>query len=407
MSDYNKVLDGRGAPIRGLWERNGRYIAQIRVDGRQTKVVLRDRAGEPVTTPAQAKIAWEELQKQKRDHCLPVLTRTPYLKDWVKHYLTFLTSTQAKDSKTIEKEKQTLEKWVQKLGFVRISSLRRAHINTFIEWRHLQAKVKQRTLSPRTINLDIIALNNCLNHAKGEGFIKVLPTDGWKPLQHVAPKRPLWTDADIEKVCQAALREGEHGNLLVDYLKFMAYSGARRNGALGVAWEHINWERKQVMITTKYQTTVVVDFNPRLEQHLKDMFSRRPGEDAKWLFPSPVNPQEPAKNLQGSLETARKAANLERLQFHDLRHYFISNCVMAGIDFMTIARWVGHKDGGILIGKVYGHLSNEHAKKAAEKVWAEPKPVQTQSPAPDLAKLMEQVAQQSALLQQLISVKTA
>ena len=41
---------------------------------------------------------------------------------------------------------------------------------------------------------------------------------------------------------------------------------------------------------------------------------------------------------------------------------------MSGIDFMTIARWVGHQDGGILIGKVYGHLSNEHAKRQAKKV---------------------------------------
>jgi len=41
---------------------------------------------------------------------------------------------------------------------------------------------------------------------------------------------------------------------------------------------------------------------------------------------------------------------------------------MSGIDFMTIARWVGHKDGGILIGKVYGHLSNEHAQAQAARM---------------------------------------
>lgn len=41
---------------------------------------------------------------------------------------------------------------------------------------------------------------------------------------------------------------------------------------------------------------------------------------------------------------------------------------MSGIDFMTIAKWVGHQDGGILIGKVYGHLSNEHAQRQAQRV---------------------------------------
>jgi len=42
--------------------------------------------------------------------------------------------------------------------------------------------------------------------------------------------------------------------------------------------------------------------------------------------------------------------------------------VMAGIDYMTIAAWVGHKDGGVLIGKVYGHIANEHRKEMAERL---------------------------------------
>ncbi len=41
---------------------------------------------------------------------------------------------------------------------------------------------------------------------------------------------------------------------------------------------------------------------------------------------------------------------------------------MAGIDFMTIASWLGHKDGGILVGKVYGHLLDEHRQRAAKRV---------------------------------------
>jgi hypothetical protein len=35
---------------------------------------------------------------------------------------------------------------------------------------------------------------------------------------------------------------------------------------------------------------------------------------------------------------------------------------------MTIAAWLGHKDGGILVGKVYGHLLDEHRSKAAKQV---------------------------------------
>ena len=39
-------------------------------------------------------------------------------------------------------------------------------------------------------------------------------------------------------------------------------------------------------------------------------------------------------------------------------------CVMNGIDYMTIARWVGHRDGGVLIGKVYGrHMAETRCSR--------------------------------------------
>jgi hypothetical protein len=35
---------------------------------------------------------------------------------------------------------------------------------------------------------------------------------------------------------------------------------------------------------------------------------------------------------------------------------------------MTTANWLGHKDGGILVGKTYGHIRNEHRRKMASKL---------------------------------------
>ena len=75
-----------------------------------------------------------------------------------------------------------------------------------------------------------------------------------------------------------------------------------------------------------------------------------------------------AQSLRESMIRARKAAGLVKFGFHHLRDYFISYGVMAGIDFMTIARWAGHKDGGVLIGKVYGHLADSHRRKMADKM---------------------------------------
>jgi len=51
-----------------------------------------------------------------------------------------------------------------------------------------------------------------------------------------------------------------------------------------------------------------------------------------------------------------------------LRHYFASVCVMAGIDYKTIAVWLGHGDGGVLVAKTYGHLRQGHTKEQMKRI---------------------------------------
>jgi hypothetical protein len=46
---------------------------------------------------------------------------------------------------------------------------------------------------------------------------------------------------------------------------------------------------------------------------------------------------------------------------------------MSGVDFPTVAIWVGHQDGGMLISTVYSHIANEHRKTSAAKVTFKPK----------------------------------
>jgi integrase len=117
-----------------------------------------------------------------------------------------------------------------------------------------------------------------------------------------------------------------------------------------------------------------VDFNPRLKAHLEDMV-RRKAPDTDWMFPSPQRGEKDicAHDFKESFNMARRHAvkkhpSLVIKGFHDLRHSFISYAVMSGVDFMTIASWVGHRDGGVLIGKVYGHLADEHKKAMASRL---------------------------------------
>lgn len=392
---FAKVADGRKQPIRGLWIRGQRYYARLKVENPITgikttrRVPLMDKEGRPVQTVAQAVAELKRLQTQRSDNALPTLTRTPKFDEYAARYLDFIGSGQgAKKPGTVEKEKAILKRWNAFLGSLRLDQVKRVHVNHFIE-----SRLKD-NVSPRTINLDVIGLRILFKRALSDGLIQRLPTEGLQPLKTSTQKRSLFTATDLDTLCSAAFemkknKDGEdvpvtkNAREFVDYVRLMAYCGARRNEALGLRWDDIDFGNGQLFIRRqvthrgiedlKNRDARVVDFNPKLKAHLLDM-KKRSHNVSQWLFPSPQRGEKdiPSKTFHESLGLARKHAKLPTFGFHDCRHHFISMGVMSGIDFMTIAAWVGHKDGGVLIGKVYGHLANEHRKAMAKRMNFEP-----------------------------------
>ncbi len=71
---------------------------------------------------------------------------------------------------------------------------------------------------------------------------------------------------------------------------------------------------------------------------------------------------------QKSMDRAAKIVGMERITHHDLRHLFATICIESGVDIPTVSRWLGHKDGGALAMKVYGHLRDEHSAAQAQRV---------------------------------------
>ncbi len=379
---FSKVLDGRKQPVRGLWERNGRFYAQLTIENPITgvkkvrRVPLVDKDGVAVATAAQAVAELKRLQTKRADDDLGAVGRTPKFADYAARYLEFIET--SKKAGTVDKERSTLALWTEHLGQLRVNQVKRVHVNRFVEKR-----LKEK-LSPRTANLDVISLRNVLKRAVDEGLIQRLPTEGLRPLKTTVRKRPLFGPAELEKLCAAAFETrkndaGEcvevtkNGQEFVDYVKLLAYSGARRNEALALRWSDVDFDREQLTIgasgDTKNRTSRAVDFNSKLRGHLSEM-KRRKAPDSDWLFPSPQRGKKDlgARTFHESLRLVRTHAGMAGFQFHDCRHHFISMAVMSGVDFMTIAAWVGHRDGGVLIGKVYGHLANEHRKAMADRV---------------------------------------
>ena len=74
------------------------------------------------------------------------------------------------------------------------------------------------------------------------------------------------------------------------------------------------------------------------------------------------------RECQRAMDRAAAMTKITRITHHDLRHLFATVCIEAGTDIPTVSRWLGHKDGGVLAMKTYGHLRDEHSQMSAAKI---------------------------------------
>ena len=355
-SEYKGVTDNSGQRIPGLWERNGLCYMQLRVkqpDGRMLprRILLES------TTP-EACIAEMERKRHIRDdgEAATEPLAIPSFGTCCDRYLDLHENMKQaiKRKSTIKRERYSFNRWRAHFGHLRVNAITHPMIYAFMQKRLRSGS------NPRTVNIDLIHLRQVCKFAQELGYLKDLPTVGVKPLRYKAPVRPLLKDEQFAVLCaKADASSNRSGPIHADFLRFLAYSGGRYQESLRLKWKDVSFELRQVTFgsdgLSKNGKARVVDFNPALEAHLRTMHDRR-APDCKYLFPSPQRGQRdiPASDLRGSLFTARAEAGLEWVGFHDLRHFFASYCVMSGIDFKTIAEWLGHESGTILIDKVYG-----------------------------------------------------
>jgi hypothetical protein len=111
---YQKVLDGRKRPIRGLWKRNDRYYARIAVAEESSGIKKVLRVPLKAETVAQAQAELRRLITKREDNALPILKQTPKFSRYVAEYLAFYEQVKdAKRPRTLETEKGHLNQWIE------------------------------------------------------------------------------------------------------------------------------------------------------------------------------------------------------------------------------------------------------------------------------------------------------
>jgi len=146
-------------------------------------------------------------------------------------------------------------------------------------------------------------------------------------------------------------------------IQFCAYTGARISEAGQVCWRDVEEQRlwlDRVKGDIDRQGRAVPLITPT-KKLLESIRTFR-------VKPSPNDRILGIRECGKTLTSICAEKGLQRLTHHDLRHLFATRCIESGVDIPTVARWLGHKDGGALAMRVYGHLRDDHSAAMAEKV---------------------------------------
>jgi integrase len=153
-----------------------------------------------------------------------------------------------------------------------------------------------------------------------------------------------------------------------DLTEFLAYSGCRKGEAARVHGHDCDFKKGEIAVHgdpatgTKNWEIRRVPMIPDMLRLLERIRSER--REDEWLNATVMEVRE----CQKAIDSACKKLGLSRITHHDLRHLFATRCIESGVDIPTVSRWLGHKDGGALAMRTYGHLRDQHSAAMAQKV---------------------------------------
>jgi integrase len=189
---------------------------------------------------------------------------------------------------------------------------------------------------------------------------------------HRAKVRPKMLKLPSAKQFEIFLKEIESANgrdsrKCAELVRFLAFGGFRISEARNITWADCNFEKDEIVVRgndetgTKNWSIRRIPMIPEMKQLLEHLKAKRPNEPL-------TTPVMQVKECLQAMTRAAKAVEMDRITHHDLRHLFATRCIEAGVDIPTVSRWLGHKDGGALAMRVYGHLRDSHSTAMAQKV---------------------------------------
>jgi len=171
------------------------------------------------------------------------------------------------------------------------------------------------------------------------------------------------------------LTEQEEARLLMaaaawlgEVVTFAVHTGMRRGEILALTWAGVDFTRRTVTVfKSKNGERRTIPVNQTVLELLSQKYEQGRGLrgiETRVVFCSEAGTELDGSNLRRGFTSALKAAQIEDLHFHDLRHTFATRLVQAGVDLYKVQRLLGHKSPSMT--QRYAHHYPESLRDGVE-----------------------------------------
>lgn len=367
--------------------KNGTGGVSYRKDGRwEARVVIGyDEKGLPKTKNVLAHTKGECLQKLKAlKETLSVEEKPKYgenmtFGEWIDFWFREFCSPRLKDSTKQTYGYRIYQQIIPNIGQIPLKELKTSDLQAFYAYLKTDGRLLRREqngdgVSDSHVRAIHAHCNAALKKALEEGLIFKNPAAECKlPPKRYAEMKVL-THEEMHRMLVQAKAEGLFELFFLDLS-----TGLRRGEVLGLQWDDVDFDKKELHIkrqVTRVEGKLTVSAPktkrsarpvPLSDLTLYVLFEYKKSATSKWLFPSPLNPDNPREPsaCRKRLSKILERAGCKHVRFHDLRHTFATMALENGIDIKTLAEILGHTTVATTIN-TYTHSTAEMQAAAAK-----------------------------------------
>lgn len=218
-----------------------------------------------------------------------------------------------------------------------------------------------KSYAPSRTNGALVVWRFMFKRAMDNGHVASDPSHTLKRRKIQQMQYNIPTRDDFNRIVASIEAQRKANSMAASFaVRFMAYTGLRRGDTKAIRWRDIKDNAIVLRLekNDELRRIPLICAAKELLEEIKKVQNHGPDDPVVRCIP------------HEALKNACKRLDLPHLRIHDLRHIFATRCLESGVDLPTVSRWLGHKDGGALAAKTYGHLTDDHSATQAGKVKA-------------------------------------